>query len=159
MPSTRYKFLFCGFQVSKPCSCKVSSSTVIGGSGAGWEGTALLHHGSYIKVGCLQFVFSIVDHAPEKLRKGNFNSISSTSLNNILGSPVAPLHHQDSLQPQQQHNASSVSSYSGPSTAGSKFSNMPLLSTSQYLHNQPQAQQPNQQMSLLKTHLKLNAPP
>ncbi|XP_033748220.1 PHD finger protein 12-like [Pecten maximus] len=47
----------------KPCNCKASSSSLIGGSGAGWEGTALLHHGSYIKVGCLQFVFSIVDHA------------------------------------------------------------------------------------------------
>lgn len=45
------------------CSCKGSSSSLIGGSGAGWEGTAILHHGSYIKVGCIQFVFSIVDHA------------------------------------------------------------------------------------------------
>ena len=24
----------------------------------------MLHHGSYIKLGCLQFVFSIVEHAP-----------------------------------------------------------------------------------------------
>ncbi|XP_067649895.1 PHD finger protein 12-like [Haliotis asinina] len=47
----------------RPCNCRVSSSSLIGGSGAGWEGTALLHHGSYIKVGCLQFVFSIVDQA------------------------------------------------------------------------------------------------
>ncbi|XP_045172555.2 PHD finger protein 12-like [Mercenaria mercenaria] len=45
------------------CNCKGSSSSLIGGSGAGWEGTAILHHGSYIKVGCIQFVFSIVDHA------------------------------------------------------------------------------------------------
>jgi hypothetical protein len=36
---------------------------LIGGSGAGWEGTALLNHGSYIKFGCLQFVFSITDFA------------------------------------------------------------------------------------------------
>lgn len=36
---------------------------MIGGSGAGWEGTALLNHGSYIKFGCLQFVFSITDFA------------------------------------------------------------------------------------------------
>ncbi|KAK0135116.1 PHD finger protein 12 [Merluccius polli] len=43
------------------CSCKASSSSLIGGSGAGWEGTALLHHGSYIKLGCLQFVFSIAE--------------------------------------------------------------------------------------------------
>lgn len=49
--------------IKKQCSCKGSSSSLIGGNGAGWEGTALLHHGSYIKTGCLQFVFSIVDHA------------------------------------------------------------------------------------------------
>ncbi|KAK3085048.1 hypothetical protein FSP39_023477, partial [Pinctada imbricata] len=60
--------------MKKSCNCKTSSSSLIGGSGAGWEGTALLHHGSYIKLGCLQFVFSIVDHAtaslgPEKKRE------------------------------------------------------------------------------------------
>lgn len=49
--------------VTRPCNCSASSSTLIGGSGAGWEGTATLHHGSYIKVGCLQFIFSIVNHA------------------------------------------------------------------------------------------------
>ncbi|XP_028396400.1 PHD finger protein 12-like [Dendronephthya gigantea] len=47
--------------VTRPCNCSASSSTLIGGSGAGWEGTATLHHGSYIKMGCLQFVFSIVN--------------------------------------------------------------------------------------------------
>ena len=47
------------------CSCKTSSSSLIGGSGAGWEGTALLRHGSYIKLGCMQFVFSIVDQATQ----------------------------------------------------------------------------------------------
>ncbi|KAJ8348687.1 hypothetical protein SKAU_G00272760 [Synaphobranchus kaupii] len=46
-----------------PCGCKASSSSLVGGSGAGWEGTALLHHGSYIKLGCLQFVFSITEFA------------------------------------------------------------------------------------------------
>lgn len=32
------------------------------GSG-GWEGGAVLHHGSHLRFGCLQFVFSIVDEA------------------------------------------------------------------------------------------------
>ncbi|XP_015682431.1 PHD finger protein 12, partial [Protobothrops mucrosquamatus] len=50
-------------QPQPPCSCRASSSSLIGGSGAGWEGTALLHHGSYIKLGCLQFVFSITEFA------------------------------------------------------------------------------------------------
>ncbi|XP_019717142.1 PHD finger protein 12 [Hippocampus comes] len=48
------------------CSCKASSSSLIGGSGAGWEGTAMLHHGSYIKLGCLQFVFSITEFASKQ---------------------------------------------------------------------------------------------
>ncbi|KAJ8256967.1 hypothetical protein COCON_G00191190 [Conger conger] len=46
--------------------CKASSSSLIGGSGAGWEGTALLHHGSYIKLGCLQFVFSLAEFSPAR---------------------------------------------------------------------------------------------
>nr|AAH91438.1 Phf12 protein [Rattus norvegicus] len=56
----------------RPCNCKASSSSLIGGSGAGWEGTALLHHGSYIKLGCLQFVFSITEFAT-KQPKGDAN--------------------------------------------------------------------------------------
>uniref|UniRef100_A0A2R5LGP3 PHD finger protein 12 n=1 Tax=Ornithodoros turicata TaxID=34597 RepID=A0A2R5LGP3_9ACAR len=52
---------FGGANVRKQCGCKTSSSSLIGGSRAGWEGTALLHHGSYIKVGCIQLVFSITD--------------------------------------------------------------------------------------------------
>ncbi|XP_015243430.1 PREDICTED: PHD finger protein 12 [Cyprinodon variegatus] len=57
--------------VESACSCKVSSSSLIGGSGAGWEGTALLHHGSYIKLGCLQFVFSITEYADELPKEEN----------------------------------------------------------------------------------------
>ncbi|KAK7087616.1 PHD finger protein 12-like [Littorina saxatilis] len=52
----------------RPCSCKANSFMMGGGSGAGWEGTAILHHGSYIRVGCLQFVFSIVDQASQELQ-------------------------------------------------------------------------------------------
>lgn len=40
--------------VRRTCGCRASP---IGA--AGWEGTALLHHGSLIKLGCLQFVFSV----------------------------------------------------------------------------------------------------
>eukprot|EP00058_Branchiostoma_floridae_P005242 XP_002590730.1 hypothetical protein BRAFLDRAFT_89536 [Branchiostoma floridae] len=74
-----------GSNQSKPCNCKASSSSLIGGSGAGWEGTALLHHGSYIKVGCLQFVFSIVDHATrfapsERKTPGKSTLLRSTSV-------------------------------------------------------------------------------
>ncbi|XP_012671993.2 PHD finger protein 12 [Clupea harengus] len=48
---------------SSSCSCRASGSSLIGGSGAGWEGTALLHHGSCIKLGCQQFLFSIAEFA------------------------------------------------------------------------------------------------
>ena len=47
--------------IQTPCGCRASGSSLIGGSGAGWEGTAVLHHGSYIKFGCLHFVFSIAE--------------------------------------------------------------------------------------------------
>lgn len=39
-----------------PCLCQHSTSLLIG---RGWEGTALLHHGSRVRFGCLQFVFSM----------------------------------------------------------------------------------------------------
>ncbi|KAI1903661.1 hypothetical protein AGOR_G00029500 [Albula goreensis] len=55
-----------GGGAQNPCGCKASSSSLVGGSGAGWEGTALLHHGSYIKLGCLQFVFSIAEFASKQ---------------------------------------------------------------------------------------------
>ncbi|XP_030831532.1 PHD finger protein 12 isoform X1 [Strongylocentrotus purpuratus] len=46
-----------------PCGCRGgSSSALLGDSKAGWEGTALLHHGSFIKIGCLGFVFSITEN-------------------------------------------------------------------------------------------------
>uniref|UniRef100_A0A6I8NRP9 PHF12 protein n=2 Tax=Ornithorhynchus anatinus TaxID=9258 RepID=A0A6I8NRP9_ORNAN len=64
----------------RPCSCKASSSSLIGGSGAGWEGTALLHHGSYIKVGCLQFVFSITEFATKQPRPGDTAPVPDAGL-------------------------------------------------------------------------------
>lgn len=44
------------------CSCKNSPSAIIGSTGSGWEGSATIHHGSVIKFGCLQFIFSVTDH-------------------------------------------------------------------------------------------------
>ncbi|XP_032644627.1 PHD finger protein 12 isoform X2 [Chelonoidis abingdonii] len=70
-------------QRQKPCNCKASSSSLIGGSGAGWEGTALLHHGSYIKLGCLQFVFSITDFAT-KQPKGDAALVQDMDLEDKL---------------------------------------------------------------------------
>uniref|UniRef100_A0A6Q2Y541 PHD finger protein 12 n=1 Tax=Esox lucius TaxID=8010 RepID=A0A6Q2Y541_ESOLU len=68
------------------CNCKASSSSLIGGSGAGWEGTALLHHGSYIKLGCMQFVFSIAEFA-SKQPKEETTTINTTAPANATVSP------------------------------------------------------------------------
>ncbi|CAB1348055.1 unnamed protein product [Coregonus sp. 'balchen'] len=63
------------------CNCKASSSSLIGGSGAGWEGTALLHHGSYIKLGCMQFVFSIVEFASKQPKEEGTTGTANTTPN------------------------------------------------------------------------------
>ena len=44
---------------SIPCLCKHSTSSLVGANRKGWEGTATLYHGSRLRFGCLQFVFSI----------------------------------------------------------------------------------------------------
>ena len=44
---------------SQPCICKRSASSLVGGNGKGWEGTATLYHGSRLRFGCVQFVLSI----------------------------------------------------------------------------------------------------
>uniref|UniRef100_A0A3Q4GJB6 PHD finger protein 12 n=1 Tax=Neolamprologus brichardi TaxID=32507 RepID=A0A3Q4GJB6_NEOBR len=73
------------------CSCKASSSSLIGGSGAGWEGTALLHHGSYIKLGCLQFVFSVTEFASKqpKEEQATTPAASCTSTNTSSSSVIS----------------------------------------------------------------------
>uniref|UniRef100_A0A8B9J681 PHD finger protein 12 n=1 Tax=Astyanax mexicanus TaxID=7994 RepID=A0A8B9J681_ASTMX len=73
-----------------PCSCKASGSSLIGGSGAGWEGTALLHHGSYIKLGCLQFVFSITEFATKQPKEEEgASAISCSPAPSQQGEPLA----------------------------------------------------------------------
>uniref|UniRef100_A0A7N6AAK3 PHD finger protein 12 n=1 Tax=Anabas testudineus TaxID=64144 RepID=A0A7N6AAK3_ANATE len=78
------------------CSCKASSSSLIGGSGAGWEGTALLHHGSYIKLGCLQFVFSITEFASKQPKEEQTaapaTSLSSPSSQDETDTETVPPH-------------------------------------------------------------------
>ena len=50
-------------------------------AGAGWEGTAVLHYGSYIKFGCLHFVFSIAECNTLKKRKQSKRREKETSVN------------------------------------------------------------------------------
>ena len=42
-----------------PCYCPPLNQDIEDGGGSGCEGSALLHHGSLIKFGCLEFVFSV----------------------------------------------------------------------------------------------------
>lgn len=45
------------------CQCGAAPSWLGGDLQAGWEGTAVLNHGSLLRFGCITFVFSIVDCA------------------------------------------------------------------------------------------------
>lgn len=84
--------------ITRACNCRASASSLIGGSGAGWEGTAVLHHGSYVKFGCLHFVFSSTDCAtniPLSSCKVNTNhnrlSLNSPVINKYHGNLNLPL--------------------------------------------------------------------
>ena len=43
----------------KACYCKRSASSLIGTGGKGWEGAAMVSHGSKLRFGCIQLVLSI----------------------------------------------------------------------------------------------------
>lgn len=45
----------------RPCMCKRSASSLIGSGGKGWEGAAIVNHGSRLRFGCIQLVLSITD--------------------------------------------------------------------------------------------------
>uniref|UniRef100_A0A3B3ZRG5 PHD finger protein 12 n=1 Tax=Periophthalmus magnuspinnatus TaxID=409849 RepID=A0A3B3ZRG5_9GOBI len=77
-------------QVSSPgqvCGCRSSSSSLIGGGGAGWEGTALLHHGSYVKLGCLQFVFSVTEFATKTPKEEQTSAPAAQTV--LVAAPVS----------------------------------------------------------------------
>ncbi|MCJ8742245.1 hypothetical protein PDJAM_G00079860 [Pangasius djambal] len=79
----------------RPCGCKASGSSLIGGSGAGWEGTALLHHGSHVKLGCLQFVFSITEFSSKQPKEEEGASsivCNPIQQGELLTKPTAQIH-------------------------------------------------------------------
>jgi hypothetical protein len=51
--------LLCPAPPASPCLCRRSASCLVGTNRKGWEGTATLYHGSRLRFGCLQFVFSV----------------------------------------------------------------------------------------------------
>lgn len=60
----------------KSCYCETSIAKMIR-DGKGCENSAILHHGSYIRMGCLQFVFSLADdiHTNEREEKVNVRAV------------------------------------------------------------------------------------
>ena len=69
-------------KILEACCCRASPSIIIGGNGAGWEGSAILNHGSHIRMGCLEFVFSITSYGQVAA-----SGPQSASLNLSLSSP------------------------------------------------------------------------
>ena len=51
--------------VPKPCSCTTSVARLLT-EAKGCENSAVLHHGSFLRMGCLQFVFSIMGSPDEE---------------------------------------------------------------------------------------------
>lgn len=92
------------------CSCKTSSSSLIGGSGAGWEGTALLHHGSYIKLGCLQFVFSITEFASKQPKEEQTTVLAVSTTTTTSSSSSVASNTTSTTPPPNTATASSPSS-------------------------------------------------
>lgn len=81
-----------------PCNCKASSSSLIGGSGAGWEGTALLHHSSCIKVGCMQFLFSITEFTSNQPKKEETTTTVNQEETEVVDAQTPKLHQMPLLQ-------------------------------------------------------------
>jgi hypothetical protein len=48
-------------ETGEACHCDTSAAMMLKGR-KGCENSAILHHGSYIRIGCSQFVFSIMDY-------------------------------------------------------------------------------------------------
>ncbi|XP_059478978.1 PHD finger protein 12 [Neocloeon triangulifer] len=61
--------------LQKKCNCNTKRLEKLKAQGPGWEGTAILKHGSLLKFGCLQFIFA--RSWPESIEE---NSILSTNL-------------------------------------------------------------------------------
>ena len=51
----------------KPCNCSDSIQRTMNNMNVegGCENSAILHHGSYIRFGCLQFAFTVIDYSSE----------------------------------------------------------------------------------------------
>ena len=69
------------FKTNQDSTCFCSSSPAELNYERGLEVSAVLHHGSYIRFGCLQFVFSILTYENEDLKE-ELKEQKSTTENN-----------------------------------------------------------------------------
>ena len=60
--------------MEKACNCRGSPAAFIGPDGVGWEGTAIIQHGTHLMFGCLQFVFSVVESNANVSKEGKTES-------------------------------------------------------------------------------------
>uniref|UniRef100_A0A8D0BMK7 Uncharacterized protein n=1 Tax=Salvator merianae TaxID=96440 RepID=A0A8D0BMK7_SALMN len=63
---------FCYQAQGGTSNCKASNSSSISSRGTGSEGTTLLHHGSFSKLGYLQFVFGIMEFVTKLSKYGTW---------------------------------------------------------------------------------------
>lgn len=58
-------FIYCIviiFTLQEKCKCQIKDIKFPNGRDGSWEKTASLFHGSYIRFGCIEFVFSIINY-------------------------------------------------------------------------------------------------
>lgn len=80
------------------CSCRSSCSSLLSSNGAGWEGPAILHHGSLIKLGCIQFVFSVTNCGlPRKPLNTNLGPSLSVNNNKNNNNPTVTINSSSSI--------------------------------------------------------------
>merc|ERR1719273_341694 len=72
------------FKTNQDLTCFCSSSPAELNYERGLEVSAVLHHGSYIRFGCLQFVFSILTYENEELKEEKTKNKKNFENNEII---------------------------------------------------------------------------
>ena len=99
----------------KPCNCTDSIQRTMSAMnndavGGGCENSAMLHHGSYIRFGCLQFAFTIIDYTYDS---------SSDSYSNVKEEKCENAHDEKSINKMEQVDVHKVEENKGMDGIGS----------------------------------------
>lgn len=57
--------VLCYFAVQEKCRCQINNADLPDGMDSSWETAAALHHGSHVRFGCVEFVFSIINYTTD----------------------------------------------------------------------------------------------